>query len=218
VAVDTPAQGQIVLRAPDNARDPAIRVLTQVRDCSSRPTVDIVVAWRRRTGRAHLDVPGLVRVLSGGAARRTDRLTFRRVRVVRGVARARARLVTTWLKPSAGRLRCALALPALVGTGRAASDATRGLHRLRAAVPVDPPGRVQRTTVADHIWTCGGGGAAFNCAVTVALGERAPASVSRSTKPNDDNEGGDTPAWALSLLATLVAGGAAAAAARRPEE
>lgn len=199
------------------ARSVTVRVSTEARDCSARPTVTIVGAWKGRSGPAVLEVSGIERVVSLSprpAARRTDRITFRRVRVVRGVARVQAVLVTDWRHAEKGRSRCEMRLPRLVGLGSFASDAQRGLNRLRMGVEVEPPKPIpQRVTATEHLWACGGGRrTSFDCGVRVAAGfPRA--------EEKDDSEN-DPPDWAFAVLAAagaLGVGGIAAAAVKRPK-
>ncbi len=232
-AASAPAQAQdqvegelptVKLEAPradatrGDARSVTVRVHTELRDCSGRPTVTIIGSWRGRSGRAVLEVSGIERIVSltpRPAARRTDRISFRRVRVVRGVARVRAVLVTDWRRAEKGRTGCEVLLPTLVGLGAAASDAQRGLNRLRIGVDIEPPVPTpQRVTATEHIWACGGGRRnSFDCGVRITTGT--------SPADEDEKDDDDPPDWAVAVLAlvgALGAGGIAAAAAKRSKE
>jgi hypothetical protein len=223
---------------PSTARTVRVRVLVELRDCSARPTVTVVAAWRGHSGEARLEVSGIERVLTLSprpAARRTDLFTFRQVHVVRGVARVRARLVTDWRHAQNGRRRCEIRLPELVGLGQSASAAQTGIVRLRTAVDVDPPRPTpQRVTATDHIWACGGGRRnSFNCGLRVTVGDADTVATSPKPPPTDPKmpahkhanrpwhkhskasrpDDPERPKWAGALLAVAVALGAGVAAA-----
>jgi hypothetical protein len=222
----------VLLEAPAQARRPAVRVLVQIRDCSTRPTVTVVGSWRRARGRAVLQVSGIDRVLRRSprrATRRTDRITFPRVRPRRRVARVRAGLITNWRAAKQGASRCEVRLPTLIGSGALASAARTGIVRLRTPLEVASTIPPQRGTATDHIWACGGARRGdFKCGLTATIGSAVanpvPTDVSEEPEDSEDSEsdppkagegnGGDEPGppdWLAALIAAgsaLVLGGA----------
>lgn len=231
-AAHAASDASVRLSVPSQARAPSVRVLVQLRDCSTRPTVTITGRWRRAPGRAVLRVSGVERVLRRSprpATRRTDRIVYHRVRRGRPI---RATLITDWREAVRSEASCKLNLPSLIGTGDGASAAARGLVRLRTPLAVtaatEPP---QRGTARDHIWACGGARRGeFDCGQTITVGsqEAAPGGVDQTKKAkkkkekkNDDDGGDDMDTWAalvLGLFGLLGAGGIAAAAANKPDD
>lgn len=152
-----------------------------------------------------MEVSGIERVLRlrpRPATRRTDRITFRRVRPRRRVARVVGRFITNWRTAERGSTDCKVDLPRLVGLGASASAADTGIVRLRTPLAVrSATVTPQRGTGRDHIWVCGGGRRSpFDCGLTVSVGPRAGGTGSVNT---DD----DVPEWATALLVALGAAG-----------
>lgn len=209
------------------ARKPTVHVLVEAQDCSAPPTVTVAATWRRRSGRATLEIDGrkrLVHATPRPFAVRTDRLTFQRVRARGRLARVRVRLMTDWLNPSRVGEACEMRLPRLIGQGASASAAARGVVRLRTTASVASTSRTpRRTTATDRVWTCGGAStAAFDCGVRASLSVPAPTATATPAKPPArDGDDGDPPEGAiplLALLAALAAGGVAIGASKRSKD
>ena len=232
ISLKTPGREGVALK-------PVVRVLVEAQDCSASPTVTVVAKWRRRSGRATLEIDGrkrLIDIAPRPFSVRTDRFTFGRVSARRRAARVRVRLVTDWLTPSEAGKPCEVRLPQLIGQGASASAAARGMVRLRTPASLESATRApQRTTAADRVWTCGGGQTnAFDCGVRASL--VVPLVTSQGTdgekkstdKPKVGNggkkEGGngdDPPEGAIPLLALvagLTAGGIAIGATKRSKD